>query len=688
MNNSPPDDLDHTALMQLWVLRAMQPDRIRKIFVRKEGFRDDDVARFLDLHDWIDQESGKFDQKQILLEMDEALARLEANPPAIPRACRRNCEMLSSKIGLNTSELSLLHLLALFSGTGILRDLFLVANITTQRDNIMLFSRMLEIPQREIQGCTKGNSNLVSSALAKWTRDHRSRLSFGLVDISLGEKLVEPECSVKSLLGSFVQPAPTPTLSFRDYPHVAETIKDMRQHIRRVLRSKKAGVNIFIHGRPGTGKSELSRVIAREMRVDLYEVAFEDDDGDPVPGLKRLEHLRAAQSLLKNQRSLLVYDEAEDVFSGEGFLEKSLANKRKAWMNRFFESNAIPTFWISNSNRLDPAFLRRFDFILELKVPPRRQRIRTIRKICSPAISQNLVEKLAHFNSLSPGIVAKAHEVANGIYGEAPNQDYERALVRQIKQTLEAQDIDTQQIEREIAKVPGLYNLQYLSCDMCLDTLPQSILNHRSCRICLYGPPGTGKTTLGYWLALETGQEIVAKKASDLISPYLGMTERNIAEAFTQASEDNSILMIDEVDSFLQDRNTAQRSFEVQHVNELLTQMEHFEGTFIASTNLMDGIDQAALRRFDLKLRFGYLNPEQLGGLLNSSCRELKLGKPKKMETQAIAQLANATPGDFANCRRQASFRNFQSVSEFVEAVAQECRIKADRGNRSMGFTN
>lgn len=686
MPKIPSEKDDWSPIIQLWVLRALKPDRIQKKFVRSDGFWDDDVARFLDLNDWTDCENGEFDQKQVLREMDQMLARLEANPPTIPESCRRNSEMLASKVGLNPRELSLLQVLALFSGTSTYSELLIMAGIKTQRDNIMLFSRILKLPYQEVQRCTTPSSHLVHSALAKWSRDHRSRPSFGLVNQSIGEKLVDSECSVKALLGSFVNPAPAPTLFYRDYPHASEIITDMRQHIRMAIREKKKGVNIFIYGWPGTGKSELSRVIAREMRSGLYEIAFEDEDGDPVTGIKRLEYLRASQSLLSNQRSILVFDEAEDVFSGESSLEKSLAAKRKAWMNRFFESNEVPTFWISNSNQLDPAFLRRFDFILELKVPPRDQRIRTLRKICSPKISQKLVEQLAHFNSLSPGVVAKAHEVAAGIYCDASRQDYESSLVRQIRQTLEAQNIDTKRIEQEIAKVPGLYSPQYLSCEMPLNTLPQNIRKHRSCRICLYGPPGTGKTTLGYWLAKETGQEIITKKASDLISPYLGMTEHNLAEAFSQASEDKAILMIDEVDSFLQDRNQAVRSFEVQQVNELLTQMEQFDGTFIASTNLMEGIDQAAFRRFDLKLRFGYLNSEQLKGLLESSCRELKLSPPEKGDHDEITQLTNATPGDFENCRRQARFRNFQSAGAFVEAIAEECRIKADKGGRKLGF--
>ena len=162
-------------------------------------------------------------------------------------------------------------------------------------------------------------------------------------------------------------------------------------------------------------------------------------------------------------------------------------------------------------------------------------------------------------------------------------------------------------------KIPEVFSLCYLNTDLSLKSLPGAITQNPSCRVCLYGPPGTGKTTLGYWLAEQTGCEIHLKKALDLISPYLGRTEQNIAAAFEDATEDKAILMIDEVDSFLQDRSQAVRSWEVQQVNELLTQMEHFEGTFIASTNLMDDIDQAALRRFDLKLNEFTVSTEAFG---------------------------------------------------------------------------
>lgn len=119
------------------------------------------------------------------------------------------------------------------------------------------------------------------------------------------------------------------------------------------------------------------------------------------------------------------------------------------------------------------------------------------------------------------------------------------------------------------------------------------------------------------------------KRASDLISKWVGDTEKNIARAFHEAEQDGALLLIDEVDSFLQDRRTAQHGWEVSEVNEMLTQMESFPGIFIASTNLMDGLDQASLRRFDLKVKFDFLRSEQAWELVRRYCKQLQLPSPQ-----------------------------------------------------------
>ena len=76
----------------------------------------------------------------------------------------------------------------------------------------------------------------------------------------------------------------------------------------------------------------------------------------------------------------------------------------------------------------------------------------------------------------------------------------------------------------------------------------------------------------------------MVRRASDLLSCWVGATEQNIARAFEEARKDDAVLLIDEADSFLQDRRGAGHSWEVTQVNEVLTQMENFEGVFIATT--------------------------------------------------------------------------------------------------------
>ncbi|UKI42714.1 MAG: ATP-binding protein [Candidatus Melainabacteria bacterium] len=110
--------------------------------------------------------------------------------------------------------------------------------------------------------------------------------------------------------------------------------------------------------------------------------------------------------------------------------------------------------------------------------------------------------------------------------------------------------------------------------------------------------PELQKSSYARYLAEQLGIEVLLKRASDLISPYVGETEQNIAAAFSEAKSKKAMLIFDEADTFLQDRNNAVRSWEVAQVNEMLTQMEAAEYPFICTTNLLDTLDEASLRRF------------------------------------------------------------------------------------------
>jgi len=161
-----------------------------------------------------------------------------------------------------------------------------------------------------------------------------------------------------------------------------------------------------------------------------------------------------------------------------------------------------------------------------------------------------------------------------------------------------------------------------------------------------------------------------------------------MAAMFEEAQSENAVLLLDEADSFLQDRRGAQRSYEVTEVNEMLQGMERFNGIFICTTNLFERIDQAALRRFTFKLRFKPLTRAQRETMFVT---EALAGQTERLnaETQArLALLDQLCPGDFAAVKRQAVILGAElDALEFLQQLEAEHRIKPEvRELRAMGF--
>ena len=119
--------------------------------------------------------------------------------------------------------------------------------------------------------------------------------------------------------------------------------------------------------------------------------------------------------------------------------------------------------------------------------------------------------------------------------------------------------------------------------------------------LCLQGPPGTGKSAFVRYLAERLGLQVTQKRASDLMSMWVGATEQQIAAAFAEARAEESILVFDEADSLLADRRGAVRSWEVSQVNEMLTWMESHPLPFACTTNFGEHLDPATLRRLHLQ---------------------------------------------------------------------------------------
>src|SRR5690606_3998032 len=267
------------------------------------------------------------------------------------------------------------------------------------------------------------------------------------------------------------------------------------------------------------------------------------------------------------------------------------------------------------------------------------------------------------------------------------NLPSERERWAGIVQTLERSRALLGQKRRPIVAPDALpYRLDYLNADTELESVAEGLRQTGRGSLCLYGPPGTGKSAYGHWLAESLDKPLLERRVSDLMSKWVGENEQNIARAFAEAEQEGAVLLLDEVDSFLQDRRTARARWEATLVNEMLTQMESYRGIFIASTNLMDELDQASLRRFDIKIRFDWLTPEQRVTLLHDYCRWLHLETPDTTAEQSIRRLHNLAPGDFASVCRQHQLRRLRSAHELVEALQAESALKQDGQGSTIGF--
>ena len=206
--------------------------------------------------------------------------------------------------------------------------------------------------------------------------------------------------------------------------------------------------------------------------------------------------------------------------------------------------------------------------------------------------------------------------------------------------------------------------------------------------LCFYGAPGTGKTALAEHIARALERPLIIKQASDLMSKFVGETEQNMAAMFREAESEKAVLLLDEADSFLQDRRGAQRTYEVTEVNEMLQGMERFNGIFVCTTNLLDRIDQAALRRFTFKIKFMPLTTPQREKMFitEALAGDAALMTPELRER--LARLQQLCPGDFAAVKRQVDILATEfSAAEFLEQLEAEHRIKPEvREMRNIGF--
>jgi len=516
------------------------------------------------------------------------------------------------------------------------------------------------------------------------------------------------------LMAVFTRPSTKSGLTMSDFSFVQDDTSVLCSLLSHAVARKEAGINVLLYGPPGTGKTELAKVVAQAAGLELFEVEYADRDGNSLSGRDRYRSLQIAQVFLKGSaQAALLFDEVEDVFppiSSEAAQLLARAEQvaapsngsvnGKAWVNQILESNTVPTIWVTNRiEQIDPAFRRRFAYHLELKSPPPGAREGVVRKTLEGVqVSDEFVARLTARKGLTPaqirtavrfaGLVAPAPLHESALVSVPVTASVESLIERQLKNADHA--LGNRATDARARRMVTSYDLAMLNVETRFEIprVVQALQARGHGTLCFYGAPGTGKTALAEHIATALEKPLIIKQASDLMSKFVGETEQNMAAMFKEAEAEKAVLLLDEADSFLQDRRGAQRTYEVTEVNEMLQGMERYNGIFICTTNLLDRLDQAALRRFTFKIKFRPLTTAQRETMFVVEA----LAGDATLLTHGIRQqlrvLDQLCPGDFAAVKRQSTILDAElSAQEFLEQLQAEHRIKPEvRESRGMGF--
>lgn len=508
----------------------------------------------------------------------------------------------------------------------------------------------------------------------------------------------------EALEGKFYAKSTAETLP---WGYFGELVEKEGSVLKRLLENGdgQGGMNILLYGAPGTGKTSFARTVVREAGLNAYEIRQNESDSRTISPENRIVGIQLCNEQLPPKGNVVIVDEADEILRTNVFNFSKLfgmagaQGSEKGVVNTLLDGVRMPTIWIVNTtaDAMDPSVRRRFDFSVCFNALSFSQRL---------AIWRNSVEKYKVGNLIGEGLIrdfARQYETsAGGIAVVVRNVAKLRPAKKDVRKTMtdlmepHCALVGIRRI-RDADLVADGYSLDGLNIKngMPISRIAEVVrefykvndgeIDRRRPRlnILLWGPPGAGKTEFVKYLAEKAGHKVKTLMGSDLLSCWVGATEKNIAQAFREAQDDKSILFLDEIDGMVQSRGRADHSWEVSQVNELLHCMENFNGVLVGATNFFDNLDPAIMRRFTFKVRFDFLENEGKCKLFERIF-ETKLTEDDR---RLLEDVESVTPGDMAVVRQNLYYLGTKtSNADRIAALASEIESKRIYLPRAIGF--
>jgi SpoVK/Ycf46/Vps4 family AAA+-type ATPase len=194
------------------------------------------------------------------------------------------------------------------------------------------------------------------------------------------------------------------------------------------------------------------------------------------------------------------------------------------------------------------------------------------------------------------------------------------------------------------------------------------------------GESGTGKTLCAEILAAELGLTLYRIQVANVVSKYIGETEKNLTRIFKEADDSHCLLLFDEADSLFTKRTevkSVQDKYANMEVNVLLQLMERYDGLVLLTTNLKKGIDQAFERRLSFKINFPFpeaVYRERIWQHLIPDQAPLEDG----IDFYVLARSFELSGGSIKNAILRGAYRAAAaarpiSMDDLVESAKREC---------------
>jgi transitional endoplasmic reticulum ATPase len=463
-----------------------------------------------------------------------------------------------------------------------------------------------------------------------------------------GAVLITPQTTI-SITGE--GKATEARLTYEDIGGLGDQVKRIREMIELPLRFPHvfaflgidAPKGVLLHGPPGCGKTLIARAIANETDATFLHLS-----GPEIIHKFYGEseaHLRSVfEKAKKNAPAILFLDEIDAIapkredLGGEKQVERRVVAQLLALMDGLEERGQIIIIGATNlPDVLDPALRRpgRFDREIVIPIPDKngRKQILTIHTRGIPLADDVDLERLAFLTHgfVGADLAALAREAAmHAIRRLMPRIDFESkvlpeedilALTVSMDDFLNAlHEIEPSAIREVFTEIPdisfseigGLDDIKQILTETVKDPLyhPEVYARANTSHakgILLTGKPGTGKTLLAKAIAKEADVNFIAVSGPELLSKYIGESERGVREVFKKARQAAPcILFFDEIESLVPKRGKMMDDQVTDRVvTQFLTEMDGIkelkEVLVLASTNRPDLIDPAMLRpgRFD-----------------------------------------------------------------------------------------